>query len=94
MIKRAADIGQPLFTAQERAQQAIAKVSSGRALTEEQRHWLDRIGLQLAETLAVGREQFDVVPVFADHGGWARADRAFDGRLSELLRQCNEAMAA
>jgi type I restriction enzyme, R subunit len=94
MVKRAARVEEPLLTADERAQRAIAKVSTGRELTDEQRQWLDRIGRQLAETLAVEREQFDVVFVFSDHGGWARANRAFHGELETLLRECNEAMAA
>ena len=34
------------------------------------------------------------LPVFARHGGWAKADRAFDGRLVDLLREVNEAVAA
>jgi len=94
MVKRAARVEEPLLTAPERAERAIAKVGAGRYLTDEQRLWLERIERQLAETLAVERDQFDVLPVFADHGGWARANRAFDGELEPLLRECNEAMAA
>jgi type I restriction enzyme R subunit len=94
MVKRAAREDAPLLTAAERAARAVAAVSQGRNLTDEQRLWLQRIELQLAETLAVEREQFDLVPIFADHGGWVRANRAFDGQLEALLRRCNEAMAA
>jgi hypothetical protein len=32
--------------------------------------------------------------VFADVGGWGRANKVFDGDLASVLRQCNEAMAA
>jgi type I restriction enzyme R subunit len=94
MVKRAARNEEPLLTATERAERAIAKVSAGRDLTDEQRLWLDRIGRSLAANLTIERGHFDVVPIFADYGGWGRADRVFGGQLESLLQQCNEAMAA
>jgi hypothetical protein len=44
--------------------------------------------------LSIDREDFDNVPVLLDSGGWRPADRAFRGRLEELLDQINEALAA
>jgi hypothetical protein len=51
MVKHAADEGQPLLTAEERVNRALAKLSEGRTFTDDQRKWLDRIGHALRETL-------------------------------------------
>jgi type I restriction enzyme, R subunit len=83
-----------LLTAAERAERAIATVSKGLKLSDEQRLWLGRIGRHLAENLTIDSADFETVPVFADVGGWGRANRVFSGQLEPLLRQCNEAMAA
>ena len=94
MVKHAAREDEPLLSSAERAERAVERVATGRTLTAEQELWLDRIGRYLAENLTIEREAFEIVPVLADYGGWARADRAFNGELETLLLQCNEAMAA
>jgi len=48
----------------------------------------------LIENLSIDPEDFDDLPVFARHGGWAKANRDFDGKLGEVVRQVNEAIAA
>ena len=60
----------------------------------EQRQWLERIRQHLAENLTIDHEDFEVIPILADAGGWGRANRAFDGNLSELVQTLNEAIAA
>jgi type I restriction enzyme R subunit len=94
MVRYAAQREPALHTAAERAAGAVEKVSAGRALTAEQQQWLERISRHLAENLTIERADFEELPVFADYGGWGRANRAFNGNLESLLRQCNEAMAA
>jgi type I restriction enzyme R subunit len=94
MVKHAASDGEPLLTAAERVDRAIAKVTAGRTLTDEQAQWLDRIRRHLAENLSIGQDDFDTMPVLADPGGWGRANKAFGGTLPDLLRAVNEAMAA
>ena len=94
MVKHAAREDEPLLSGAERAQRALDRVKAGRDLTPEQQQWLERISRHLAENLTIGRDDFELVPIFADHGGWAPANRAFAGQLESLLRQCNEAMAA
>jgi type I restriction enzyme R subunit len=94
MVKHAADEQAPLLTGPERAARAVAAVREGRTLTPEQEQWLARIGEHLAENLTIERADFDMIPVFADVGGWGRANKVFDGDLASVLRQCNEAMAA
>ncbi|HZU76086.1 MAG TPA: type I restriction-modification enzyme R subunit C-terminal domain-containing protein, partial [Dehalococcoidia bacterium] len=94
MVKHAARDEEPLLSAAERAARAVAAVSAGRELSEEQRAWLGRIERHLAANLTIEPDDFETVPVFADVGGWGRANRVFGGQLPALLQQCNEAMAA
>ena len=36
----------------------------------------------------------DILPVFARHGGWGRANTEFAGELLDFIQQLNEAVAA
>lgn len=94
MVKHAAEEQQPLLTAAERVDRAMKQITHGQQFTLEQRGWLERIRAHLAENLSIGRDDFEHVPVFAREGGWAKANRAFNGRLDELIRDFNEAVAA
>ena len=94
MVKHAAKEENKLFTAAERVQLAIARVSEGKALSAEQVQWLNRIEEHLKENLTIGQDDFDSVPVFTRAGGWGRAEKAFAGQLTQLIRQLNEAVAA
>lgn len=94
MVKHAALDTAPLLTAEERVEAAMQKVSAGRELSAEQRAWLDRIELHLVENLSIDRDDFSLVPVLSDHGGWGNANKSFDGQLSELLADVNRELAA
>ena len=94
MVKHAADEAQPLYTAEERVDRAFAKVTSGKTFTAEQQQWLERIRQHLVENLSIDREDFDVIPVLEQAGGWARANKTFDGQLSLVLQDINKAIAA
>ncbi len=48
----------------------------------------------LTENLSLGRDDFENVPILYNAGGWRRADRVFDGKLTDLISQINEAVAA
>lgn len=94
MVKHAADEGQPLLTADERVAQAFVRLTVSHTFTPPQQAWLDRIREHLIANLSIDREDFDDLPVFARHGGWGTANRDFDGRLSQLLHDVNQAIAA
>ena len=94
MVKHAASEEQPLLTADERVDRALAKITAGEAFTPEQQQWLERIRVALIETLSIEEEDFDVLPVLQREGGWGRANRAFNNNLRELLPRINEAIAA
>jgi type I restriction enzyme R subunit len=94
MVKHAADSDQPLLSASERIERALAVVTAGKAFTAEQQVWLDRIREHLRENLSIEREDFDTMPIFTRQGGWTVAKRLFGPPLEDLLRQLNEAIAA
>lgn len=94
MVKHAATEQSPLLTAVERAGLAIAHVSVGRSFTPEQQKWLDRIRESLVANLSIDPEDFEVMPSLEGAGGWGRANKVFDGKLSELIQEINKAIAA
>jgi len=94
MVKHAAREQEPLLTAGERVDRAFAKLTAGQTFTDEQRKWLDRIREHLVANLTIGKDDFDLVPIFSREGGWACASRAFNGNLTVVLSQLNEAVAA
>jgi type I restriction enzyme R subunit len=93
MVKHAALDTAPLLTALERVEAAMQRVIDGRLLTAEQSAWMDRIKLHLVQNLSVDRDDFSLVPVLSDHGGWGSANRTFDGQLDELLADINRELA-
>lgn len=94
MVKHAAREQEPLLTAGERVERAFGQIVAGRAFTKEQQQWLGRIREHLTVNLSISQDDFDAMPVFEWAGGWSKADRVFEGRLSKLIRQLNEAIAA
>lgn len=93
MVKHAAREENELLTAEERIIRACEKVTEGKSFTPEQKEWLRRIRAHLIENLSIDKEDFEMIPVFADHGGWGRANKVFDNRLSALIQEFNEAIA-
>jgi type I restriction enzyme R subunit len=94
MVKRTANQTSPLLTAEERVSAAIAQVTANRELTDEQEKWMERIRQHLVQNLSIEPEDFDDIPLFADRGGWGRANKTFDGELTDLLDQLNEELVA
>jgi type I restriction enzyme R subunit len=93
MVKHAADEAAPLLTAAERVERAFEKVTAGNTFTPEQEQWLGRIREHLRENLSLDRDDFDLIPIFANHGGLAVVRRIFP-KLDDLIHDLNEAMAA
>jgi type I restriction enzyme R subunit len=94
MVKHAADSVSPLLTAEERVERAFAQVAGGKAFTQEQQQWLDRVRAHLVQNLSIEKDDFDTFPIFERAGGWGRANKVFAGALPQLIRQFNEAVAA
>ena len=94
MIKHAAREEESLLTSEERVNRAFNRVMGGNSFTVDQHLWLDRIRSHLVANLSIDKEDFDSIPVFADYGGWNRANRAFEGELPNLISEFNKAVAA
>ncbi|QEG32753.1 type I restriction endonuclease subunit R [Bythopirellula goksoeyrii] len=94
MVKHAADEAQPLLTAEERIDRAFAKLTAKKTFTDQQQQWLDRIHDHLVTSLTIDQEDFLLMPVFEQSGGWVQANRVFEGKLDDLLLELNEAIAA
>jgi type I restriction enzyme R subunit len=92
MVKHSASKESPLLTAAERVSLAVERLTNELELSDEQKTWLGYIRASLVENLAVGPDDFDLIPVLADRGGWRRADRVFEGRLTHLLDRLNSAL--
>jgi len=94
MVKHAAREEEPIFSAEERVDRALAKITTGKTLTEEQTKWLGYIREHLIENLTIDLEDFDYIPAFERHGGKAKANIVFNNRLETLIAEINFAIAA
>jgi type I restriction enzyme R subunit len=96
MVKHAAKTEEPLFTASERVERAFTTVTAGKTFTPEQQKWLERIQEHLRANLSIDEEDFEIIPIFADAGGWGVARKVFGDatKLEALLHEFNEAIAA
>jgi type I restriction enzyme R subunit len=94
MIKHAAREEESLLTAEERVSLAFDRVTVGKDFTPDQRLWFDRIRSHLIANLSIDKEDFEYIPVFSDYGGWNKANRVFEGKLSTLISEFNRAVAA
>jgi type I restriction enzyme R subunit len=93
MVKHAAAEANPLLTAEERVAKAFGVLTAGKSFTPQQQKWLDRIRNHLVVNLTIEKDDFDGLPVFADFGGWSRAETDFTGQLIPLIQQINAAVA-
>src|SRR6266540_3285161 len=94
MVKRAARESSPLFTAEERVEQAIDRVTIRRPLSEDQSKWMEYIRQHLIANLSIDKDDFDNVPVLSNRGGWGQANRVFEGKLTDLVTELNREVAA
>jgi len=82
---RQAALGDALVPYGERVDKAMKKILASSAWTAPQRKWLERIGQQLKTEVIVDRDAFDRGAFKAQGGGFERINKAFDGRLEEIL---------
>lgn len=66
---------------------------AGTVFTDEQLSWLTWIKDHLATSLAIAPDDFELEP-FVGHGGFGRANAAFDGRLAPLLEELTQELVA
>jgi len=92
MVRHAQSKESELLTAEERVSLAVERITEDIELSDEQKQWLGYIRASIIKNLAVGKEDFDLIPVLSNRGGWRRADRVFDGKLEDLLSELNRAL--
>ncbi len=90
-IVRHAALNEPLATAQERVDRAMAKVREGKTFTPQQEMWLGFVHDHLIRNLAIEPAHFETPP-FSRHGAWRKANADFDGKLGPLLTEINVAV--
>ncbi len=88
---RQATLGDALVPYEGRVDKAMRKILASQNWTSPQRQWLERIGKQLKVETIVDREALDQGE-FKSQGGFVRLNKAFNGRLEEILVQINEAL--
>ena len=94
MVKHAARESEPILTAAERVESAMAKIIAATDFNFEQLQWLDFIKDHLIENLTIGLDDFKYAPLFERNGGLGKANRVFEGRLEELIDEINYLIAA
>ena len=86
---RQAALGDPLLAYEERVERALQKILARQAWKPPQRQWLERIAAQVKHERVVNREDMSQEP-FSAKGGFARANKAFDGMLEQILRELHD----
>ncbi len=96
MVHHAADETDPLLSAEERVDKALARVTGpqARALTPAQAKWMGLIRRHLIANLAIERDDFELLEFEQEGATWKRVDGDFGGALQEILVRLNEAVAA
>jgi type I restriction enzyme R subunit len=88
---RQAALGDPLVPYQTRVETGVERILASRDWTQKQRQWLARIGRALKDQ-PVGDPAMLADPLFAQNGGFAAVDAAFDHQLAEILMDLNSAI--
>ena len=94
MVKHAARDTEPIFSAVERVDRAIEKISKGQSFNEEQLKWISLIREHLVQNLTIEEDDFDVMPIFEQFGGRGKARKVFGDKLPALIEELNLSIAA
>lgn len=95
MVKHAARHEEPIFTAEERVNLALEKVTQGKDFNYEQLKWLGLIKEHLIKNLTIDEDDLKIAPVFEQKGGLRKAQKVFGKEeLRTLLNVINYNIAA
>ena len=94
MVKHAAKDTEPLLSTEERVNQAIAKVISGKELNDEQQKWMEYIKEHLKQNMTLDEEDLKELPVFTDRGGFTKFKKVFANEYDKIIDEINNAIAA
>lgn len=85
---------EPIYTSEERIDNAIQKVIAGKSLDEEQMKWMGLIREHLVKNLTIEMEDFESIPIFSRAGGLGKIRTLFKDDLSVLIAELNAAIAS
>ena len=85
---RQAVLNTPVLNHEERVEAAFRKLTGAHRFNRMQLDLLEKIKAYMLHESILNRETFEA-PAFKMDGGFARFDRKFDGKLSELIRELN-----
>lgn len=94
MVKHAAKETEPLFSPEERVNQAIQKVCAGKKLNEEQQKWMGYIKEHLKQNMTLDEDDLKELPVFTDRGGLKKFKKIFADDYEKIINEINLAIAA
>lgn len=85
---RQAVLKTPLLNHEDRVNTAFSKLTAAHHFNRMQLDLLEKIKAYMLHESILNRETFEA-PAFKMDGGFARFDKKFDGRLTELIRELN-----
>lgn len=88
---RQAALGDALVPFDQRVDNALAAIRAKRQLTPMQSQWLDKLGKQLKANVVLDRDTIDQ-GALSNQGGFRRIDKDFNGGLTDVLAELNEAV--
>ena len=94
MVKHAAKETEPLLSPDERVNQAIQKVTSGKNLNGEQQKWMEYIKEHLKQNMTLDEEDLKQLPIFTDRGGLTKFKKVFSENHEIIIKEINSAIAA
>lgn len=94
MVKHAAKETEPLLSPDERVNQAIEKVTTGKTFNAEQQKWMEYIREHLKQNMTLDEEDFSIVPALSDRGGLNKFKKVFADDFKKFINEINLAIAA
>ncbi len=86
---RQKSIGDPLISKEDRIHGAIDKMKKAHPnMSKVQKGWLDKIESYLIKETVLNRESFDA-EAFKNKGGFNAINKAFDGKLDDVIEEIN-----
>ena len=88
---RQAALGEPLLPWEQRVDHAVQLLIARRGLNPNQQNWLKRIAAQIKANIVLDEAAINEGPL-REQGGFRRLDQLFEGQLSDVLADMNEAI--
>lgn len=88
---RQAALGEALVPWEQRVDRAVSVLIARRGLNPNQQNWLKRIAAQIKANIVLDEQSINEGP-FREQGGFRRLNQYFEGQLSDLLAEMNEAI--